>query len=163
MKSWKEVEGGGKEGGDLQKANKNEPGERERGSSLYVSSLCEKSAWFFKQKIEFLLISCSAVLICFSVLSLVQHLKVFFHIKKRRRHFFFVSCFFMNMWIFLLTSCIYIYMCVCVCVCVKNIVICCWVIILKNIILFTLITAQIFIQRFISIADLFLTGDGITH
>ena len=54
---------------------------RGRGSSLSVCSSVKINAWFFKQQTEFFLISCLAVAKYFCVLSLVQHIKVFF-IKK---------------------------------------------------------------------------------
>ena len=57
--------------------------EKEQGeglSSLSACSLCEKNCLIF-QTAEFILISSVAVAKSFSVLSLVQHIKVFF-IKK---------------------------------------------------------------------------------
>ena len=47
---------------------------------LYVHSV-EKIAWFFEQQTEFFLISCLAVAKSFSVLSLVQYIKMFFYQK----------------------------------------------------------------------------------
>ena len=47
---------------------------------LHICSV-KKNARFFKQQIEFFLISCLAAANNFSVLSLAQHIKVFF-IKK---------------------------------------------------------------------------------
>ena len=51
------------------------------GSSLSVRSLCEKNYVIFTQQAKFSQISCLAVAKCFFVLSLVQHIKVFFYSK----------------------------------------------------------------------------------
>ena len=49
------------------------------GSSLSVRSLCEKNCLIFQCQTEFFLISCLAVAESFSILSLDQHIKVFFY------------------------------------------------------------------------------------
>ena len=53
-----------------------------------VRWLCEKGCLIF-QSAEFFLISCLAVAKSFAVLSLLQHVKLFF-LLERRRHFFFL-------------------------------------------------------------------------
>ena len=83
------------------------------GSSLSVPfALLKKITRFFKQQTDFFLISCLAAAKSFSVLSLVQHIKVVFYWKGVDIFFFFHLLFFMSMWIFY---------CHCINYCVKNI------------------------------------------
>ena len=95
---------------------------------LYVHSVM-KIALFFKEQVEFFLISCLAVVKRFVVLSLVHDVKTFL-LKKRRHFFFFIWCF---LWIFK-----YVY-CHCIYNCVKNINMLCWV---KKNIFFSLFTPR---------------------
>ena len=88
---------------------------------ICMLALWKRVAWFFKQQTEFFLISCFAVAKSFAVLSLVQHIKVFFLKKdlllKRCRHFLSVN-------VFLWT---YKYFCRgCIYNCVRNIDRLCW-------------------------------------
>ena len=91
--------------------------ERGEGSSLYVRSLCKKITWFLKQQAEFFLMSCLTVAKSFSVLSLVQHIKLFLLLKKRR-HYFHLTIF-LSTWKYFYCHCIYN--------CVKIIDLLCWV------------------------------------
>ena len=69
------MKGGGR--GVLRVLKKRTKTNRGRGVQVYfyVHSV-KKIVWFFKQRIEFFLISCLAVAKGFSVLSLVQHIEV---------------------------------------------------------------------------------------
>ena len=67
--------GGGVEGLKILKKQKKKKQE-ERVSSLSLCSLCEKNSLIFKQQ-EFFLISYLGVAKSFSVLSVVQHIKLF--------------------------------------------------------------------------------------
>ena len=96
---------------------------------LYVCSK-KKIAWYFKQQTEYILASSLAVAKSFAVLSLVQHIKVFFFVflLKKRRYFFSFSAF--------LLTCKYFY---------------CF---------FFLLTPQFFIRISLNVTEHFLRGGG---
>ena len=96
------------EGGESWKSERNRIGGGEVAKP--VRWLCEKGCLIF-QSAEFFLISCLAVAKSFAVLSLLQHVKLFF-LLERRRHFFFIERF--------LWTCQYFY-CHCIYNCVKRV------------------------------------------
>ena len=68
--------GGGGWRGERSLKRKKKKNQEERVSSLSLCSLCEKNSLIFKQQ-EFFLISYLGVAKSFSVLSVVQHIKLF--------------------------------------------------------------------------------------